>query len=139
MKILITDVENKYTEGFFDFLIRKTQTRFFENLNVKKLESFEVFINESPRYKSLFRKYISAYDICVTALHNLKVLRYETLSSIVIDNTVLMPGTSIKVLELCKLIDEGNLGLKAYPIFSNTFKEVQGEIETYYAEYVFGE
>lgn len=139
MKVLFTDNENKYDVEFIDVLIRKIRNLFFERLNRNKLIPFEVFINENPEFNSLYKKSFSAYEICLTAMYNLKVIKYGIMYNIEIDSTAKLPGTDIKLIQLCELINDGNLVLKAYPIFSDVFKEIQSKIEEYYAEYILEE
>ena len=137
MEIRIVDKSGNYDELFFSFLKDKIREKFYDEVNVKKLLPFEIFINENPKYKSLFKKYISAYDICLTAFYNLKLIDYKPIYLLKIDEVIKLPNTNIKLIELCKLIDNGNIGLKAYPIFTKVFKYVQEHVEEYYAEYTF--
>ena len=136
MKILITDKDNKYTYDFLEYVKSKCRDIYYEKVNVKKLKPFEVYINELPEYKSLMKKYISANEICISGLYNIMILHYGQNIVFKIDENNLLPNTKIKIIELCKLINNGNLLLKPYPIFTEIFDEIQKNIEVYYAEYV---
>ena len=135
MRLLIVDRDDKYTDEFFDFVKEKIRSYFYTHVKVKKLEPFEVFINESPEYKFPLRKYISCYDICIAALYNIVVVRYGRNIVLKIDENSVVPNTNIKLIDLCKLINEGNLVLKAYPIFTEIFNYVKNNIEDLNLEY----
>lgn len=139
MKIRIIDNNHKYTDEFLDFLIQKIRDKFTKDVKIEKLEPFEIYINELPRYKSIFKKYMPAYEICLMALYNIVVIKYDSSYVLKIDETQKIPQTNIKIIEICKLINNGNIMLKAYPIFTDVFKYVQTHVENYYAEYVLGE
>ena len=136
IRILISDIENKYTDDFFEFVKYKMREYFYSHLDYKKLEPFDIFINENPKYKSIFNKHISAYDICISALYNIEILRFGKNIVLKIDENAVIPNTNRKLIELCKLINEGNLVLKAYPIFTDIFNYVKNNIEEIYIEYV---
>ena len=136
IRILISDIEDKYTDDFFEFVKYKMRDYFYNHLKDKKLEPFDIFINENPKYQSIFKKHISSYDICISALYNINVLRFGKNIVLKIDENALIPNTNIKLIELCKLINEGNLVLKAYPIFTEIFKYVKDKIDEIYIEYV---
>lgn len=135
MRILIIDRDGKYDDEFFDFVKTKIKNYFYQILNIKRLEPFEIFINKNPKYYSLFKKYISALDICISAIYNIVVIRYGENIVLKIDENSVVPNTNIKLINLCKLINEGNLVLKAYPIFTEIFDYVKNNIEKIYAEY----
>lgn len=139
MKIIIDDVENKYTDKFLSYLKSKFFNVFYKKINYKKLEPFEIYINELPKYKSLMRNYISANEICISGLYNIMVLRYGQTIVLKINENIFLPNTRIKLIELCKLINEGNLLLRPYPIFTEVFDEIKKDIEKYYASYALGE
>lgn len=136
MKILITDEAGKYTDDFLNYILAKFRDIYYEIVDGRKLAPFEVYINELPEYKSVFKKYMSAYEICLMALYNIVVLKYDSSYVLKIDETQKIPQTNIKIIEICKLINNGNIMLKAYPIFTDVFKYVQTHVENYYAEYV---
>ena len=136
IRILIRDEENKYTDDFFEFVKYKMREYFYSHLEYKKLEPFDIFINEMQKYQSIFKKHISAYDICISVLYNVIVLRFGKNIVLKIDENAVIPNTNRKLIELCKLINEGNLVLKAYPIFTDIFNYVKNNIEEIYIEYV---
>lgn len=136
MKILITDEAGKYTDDFLNYVLAKFKDIYYEIVDERKLAPFEVYINELPRYKSLMKNHISAKEICITALYNIRILHYRQDVIFKIDETVYLPNTRIKLIELCKLINDGTLLLRSYPIFTEIFDWVKDNIEVYYAEYI---
>lgn len=139
MKIFLIDDNQRFTNDFLNYLQVELRDYFFNVVDYKKLLPFEIYINELPRYKSLFKKYITSYEICNSALYNIKILSTKNSHTLTIDDKAILPGTSIKVLEICTLINDGNLILKAYPIFTKSFHYIQSNVERLYAEYVLGE
>ena len=92
-------------------------------------------MNEVSRYKSILKKHISITEVCQIAFQNIIVLRFGNNITIKINEKVLLPNTNVKLIELCKLINNGNLDLKAYPIFTEIFNDVKDNLEKYYSEY----
>lgn len=139
MRIVLTDTENRFDDKFLNYLKTVLRDKFFELVNYRKLLPFEIFINGVTRYKSLLKKYISSSEICNIALYNIKVTSTTYSHTLEIDAMATIPNTTIKIKEICSLIDDGNLYLKAYPIFTETFQYVQTNIEEIYAKYALGE
>lgn len=139
MKIIIVDEEGRFDNKFISYVKDQLRTKFLEDVEYKKLKPFEIYINEVPRYKSLFKTYITAAEIYSAALYNIQTVTTTYSYILQINPMVTIPNTTVKVEEVCKLIDDGNLFLKAYPIFTKTFRYIQDNIEALYAKYELGE
>lgn len=139
MKLFIVDKDKKFDNDFFNVVKEKLLDLYYEKVNVEKLLPFEEYINELPKYKSLLKNYIYATEICQIAFYNVVMLRFGDNITIKIDEKVRLPNTNIKLIDLCKLINNGNLKLQAYPIFTEIFDEAKKNIEKYYIEYALKE
>ena len=139
MKAFLIDTQNQYTKDLLEYLKDKLREYFNSIVDYDKLVPFEIYINELPKYKSLFKKYITAYEICNAALYNIEILSTSQTHVLRINPVEKLLNTPIKIEELCKLINNGNLYLKAYPIFTKIFQYAQRNVDKIYSEYTLGE
>jgi len=75
-------------------------------------------------YKSVLKRYISCKEIVYSSV---KSITYETFTNmyiIKIDDNALLPMTRVKIIDLVKLINYGNLWINGLPIYSKIFNGV---------------
>lgn len=134
---LFINFKNSYPDEFVDYLIIQLQKRFLKTLEVNKLKELEDYLNSVPKYKSIFIKYLKAKDICIAGIYNISADRTKTNLRLYINPNVKYYGTNIKLVDLCKFINNGNLQCPGYPIFSESFNYIKNNIEKYYLKYLF--
>lgn len=76
-------------------------------------DSFKWNLNEYPP---------NVYDILLQGISSLKFKNQRDSYLIHIDYNQIIPGTSAKLYDICKIINSGTLDTSPYPIFSNVFK-----------------
>lgn len=74
----------------------------------------------------------SAYDIILAGIHNITYSKQGVDYRIYINNNEIIPKGSAKLYDICHLINYGNLSVSPYPIFSDSFKEVDLRINELY-------
>ena len=125
-------VENEKVDvGFIAFLKRRLRMRILSSINFNKLIKFNKFF-ESDAFKTIYGdKKILAERVVVLGSNHLQHTIIHNTARIYIDPNVYYPGTEIKLVDLCNLINFGNLSVDAYPIFSNAFQHFSDNIEQY--------
>ena len=129
-------VEEKYNKiDFLKFLKRRILTYFASVVNTKKVLPYDEYF-KSDEFKEKFGDVsISSLLVIKLGITNLKVVTYPTYSTISINDAVMYPDTKIRVLDLCKIINYGNLSVDAYPIFTNVFLHFKINMKKYVNKY----
>jgi hypothetical protein len=132
-------VENeKANIGFISFLKRRLRMRILSSLNLTKLSKFDEFF-ESDYFKTLYGdKKVLASKVVVLGANNLRHTIIQESGSIYIDPNMYYPGTQIKLVDLCNLINFGNLSVDAYPVFSDAFQHFSNNLEEYSDRFLMG-
>ena len=90
------------------------------------------------RYQNIFQVYqqdISVQSVILQAAQNLIVYKYSDQIIVTIDPNVLYNNDSIRLIDLCKLLNYGNLENQGCHIFTDTFDYVVSHLENLYSEY----
>ena len=132
-------VENKdINTHFIKFLKRRIMGYISLIMNFKRLKPFDEYFN-SNEFKSISNNVvISSKRIITMGMTNLVHKRYETNTHIFINPNITYPGTTIKIVDLCKLINYGTLSLEGYPIFTKTFDHFSKNIKKYRNKCILG-
>lgn len=126
MRILIQS-NDVYTANFVKFSIRWIRTYGISSINKKKL------LKSTKYFQTILKDdTISSYDIVVTGFRNLVFRRIRDGFIIEINPNIPYKMTNAKLDVLCKTIDQGNLELKQYPIFTDTFQFYCDKIKEVY-------
>lgn len=80
----------------------------------------------------------SAYDILVAGIKNLRCLNLKDKYIIEINPNEIAPKTFAKLIDICALVNYGNLSMPPYPIFEDTFKDIVTKLPNLYQEYMEG-
>jgi len=133
MKLTIFDAQDKFkNEEFLEFVLLKMKQRLYSQLDVNKLRKAEEFFNKYSRYKSVYKKYISAREVVISGILNIEYKVTGNKIVFEINSVQIFPSTDAKLYEMCKLINNGNLLLRGYPIFSSTFDYFKEHLNEYY-------
>lgn len=132
-------VENKDINTYFiKYLKRRLLGHISLILNIKKLVPFDEYFN-SDEFKILSGGIkVSAKKVIVLGMSNLTHRRYETTTHIFINPNIYYTGTNIKLVDLCNLINFGNMSIDGYPIFTETFNHFSRNIKKYIDKCIIG-
>ena len=126
-------VDNKYiTKGFISFLIRRIQMYTYSILNISKLRIYDEY------FKSIYNVEISSIRVFKISTSNLKYKRNDTTTTIYINPDITYPGTQIKIIDLCRIINYGALNIPPYPIFTDISNQFTNNIKTYASKFTIG-
>lgn len=87
-------------------------------------------------YKNNKKVIPSAYEVLIAGIKNLRVLDCANHYIIEINPNEIAPKTRAKLIDICNLINYGNLEMPAYPIFEDTFNEVLINLPNLYEKYL---
>ena len=125
-------VDNKDTNlHFIEYLKTRMLRHLATLLNIKKLDTYDEYFN-SPEFEEIANNvHISSRRVLLMGMTNLSHKRYKSTTHIFINPNINYPGTYIKVIDLCKVINYGTMSIEAYPIISETFDHFANNIEKY--------
>ena len=123
----------EYTDAFFNWLVDKIIKHIYTEIDDRKLIKIDNYINAN--YKSIFKKTFRSKEILYMFFNNLKVNRYWDKVVIESDPNQLIPGTTIKVVSIVKLITFGSFHIKGYPIITKIFKYFNDNLQGFYEIY----
>lgn len=127
-------VDNIYVyESFLSFLKRRILWFAMSHLSRGKLIVFdELFKAHYPD------KVISSTLVLHIAFSHLSTHRDETTTTIEISDKILYPGTNLKILDLCRIINYGTVDVGPYPIISEVFDYFSTHLELYAEKFTMG-
>ena len=125
MKLLIPIISYNFAE----YLIREIQTWLYINLDQTKLISAQCFIN-------LIDERVNLKDVFYFSLNCLVIKKYDNRLEIVFNESIKVPQTNLKLINILKLINYGNTIVTPYPIYTNMFNYFEKNIETCYNRYI---
>ena len=139
MQLQIEDPKNLLQADFINWLKVKIRDKIISDIEDKKLIVWDEYLNTNSAYVSIYKKKISSKDIIIAGAANLEFSKSESTFSIFINRNVFTPGLDrIKLETICKLINFGDLQIKGYPIFTDTFDYFAESIHDYVDRYLYG-
>ena len=136
MTLLIENVNFK--RGFIRFLKKRILQYAMLSLSPKRLHTFDEFFNSSAFRPESINVRISSRRVLLIGLSNLEHSRGDTTTSIFISPTIRYPGTDYLIVDLCRLINYGNLSVEPYPIISDTMTHFSKHIRKYQNKFILG-
>lgn len=132
-------VKNKHiNRGFVSFIKKKLLGYLTTIIDTKKLQSYDEYFKSEEFLKLSNQTIINSQKVILLGMTNLIHKRYETTTHVFINPNINYPETSLKLVDLCKIINYGTLSIDAYPIFTNTFNHIQRNIGKYIDFYTTG-
>lgn len=131
MRIFIENKDDVYTADFIKFSVRWIRTYGVASIDRSKLIKATDYLN------SIFdiMPEISAYHLVVTGFGNLLYRKVRDGFIIEINTNLKYRSTNARLESLCNLIDQGNLDLEPYPIFTDTFQYYCDNLKEVYEIY----
>lgn len=132
-------LENKnITQNFVVFLKNRMLSYMSTILDTRKLTSFDEYFM-SDEFKLLTNGVkVSSRRVILLGMTTLVHKRFDTTTQIFMNPNITYPGTSLKIYDLCKLINYGTISIDGYPIFTDTFNYFSKNIEKYVDRYTRG-
>lgn len=125
MKIIL---KREYEYSFVNAIKRKIIRDIKLSINHAKLVQIDKYFSEV-----LLLDY-SARDIINFSLKHIIIVIYEDKYELKIDNNIYYKD-NVKLIDLVKLINFGNLELRPYPIYTKEFNKITDNIDNLYLMY----
>ena len=131
---------NPKTDLFIDgILIPYIEDTFINLIDRRKLIKYkDYFKNNNLGWITYNNKTIipSPYEILIAGIKNLIVYRYPDKYVITINPNKILPKTSAKLNDICKLINYGTLSISRYPIFTEVFEIISKQVPYLYETFL---
>ena len=133
LKIVPTDTLPVEKE-FLDWLIQLLKVKIYKTtFDTKRIFAWDEYINTTVA--GLSNRKLSTKRLIVSAFSNLVYIKYEKYYCIEIDLNVVVPYTNYKLVDMIKLINDGNLDMRGYPFITNAVREIERNLNNYYKIY----
>ena len=129
--ILFYAVNNNYSEDFMKWIINYMRDYFIYQADKNILKQFGEYIK---RFYNLTD--IDIFNICIISIEKLKIIHTTDEFKLIIDETLVYHG--LKYTNITKLINDGNMDIQAYPIFTNIKEYIKQNIDNFYELYNMG-
>lgn len=141
MRLFINNPSHENLDKFiYEYIFPEIQLIFTYNLNISRCTNWTKYFHKIDlgwiTYKNHKTIIPSAYEILLAGLKNLRVLNCHNHYIIEINPNEIAPKTRAKLIDICNLINYGNLEMPGYPIFENTFNEVLIHLPDLYKQYL---
>lgn len=78
------------------------------------------------------------HKIVNMSINNLISYKFNDFYVITIDNNAILPNTEFKLIDMCKLINYGNLDISGTMIYTQAFKYINDNINDLYKKFSYG-
>ena len=132
-------IKHKCSREFILYICNIISTYILSHMDYEQIRGIETLINLDTSKMLFGTKFISLKDLIISATQNLRIQKIDNLYYIIdINPNVFVPNTKIKLLDVCKLINYGNLTVKSYPIFTCAFNNIKNNYNAIYNSYLIG-
>ena len=128
-------IPNSYEDDFYSFIINYIEKIGIGRIDRKKLINWDLYFNSFSKLTNNFKKNISSYEIIISGIYNLIYVKREREVVIKIDPSQKLPGINAKINILCNTINNGNLIVKGYPIFTDLFTYISNNLDSIHLLY----
>ena len=128
-------IPNNYEDDFYSFIINYIEKIGIGRIDRKKLINWDLYFNSFSKLTNNFKKNISSYEIIISGIYNLIYIKREREVVIKIDPSQKLPGINAKINILCNTINNGNLIVKGYPIFTDLFTYISNNLDSIHLLY----
>ena len=129
MNKLRIDNNQKIPYSFVQYLKSELSKIIKVNIDDSKIKQLDIYFNE---LLNGYNAYYTTRQIIEMGANNLTITIFPQYYLIGIDGNMLLPQTDIKLLDACKLINDGNVELKGFPIFNNCINFISDNIDYFY-------
>lgn len=137
MRIIIP-VTTEYAEDFIQWLVERIKGMIFLSLNMKKLKSFEMYQKDEEIFKP-HTKESGNLNFKKAILKGIKSINYTRIKDnwiISIPQNKPYPGYYATIYSICKFVNNGNMDIQGYNLFSKVFIRVKTNLTKYYNQFL---
>lgn len=140
MNLIIQNKSNIELTDFCNFIINKMQEYLPSIIDERKLVKFNEYLNNNYQIRFTYKAYtLSVKSLLISGVYNLVCKKHGNDYIIEIDRNVNIPNTYIKLIDIIKLVNYGNLSLQAYPIYDELMNKFANDLDMLYEQYINGD
>ena len=136
MNLIIDQDGSENLNAFCEIIIKHIQETLPNMLDESRLAPFDEYINTDLKIK--FRttaRILSSRELLIASTYNLRYRKHSNSYIIKINPNVYVYDTSIKIIDIIKLINYGNLILAPYPIYDKIMDNNADNLNQLYRDY----
>ena len=104
---------------------------FFAYVDRKRYQPYAKFLQTTYNLDTP----VNIDNILITGIKNLSVKGNKNSYEISINSNIISPGVPAKLIDVCALVNYGNLSLNPYPIFDIVMEKLGEQVPSLYDEY----
>ena len=131
MFLKINNESGIITNPFINYLISSLRSYILTHIIIGKLNNFNEVIKEFIK-----DDYWTPIKIVKYASKHFKVLNFDDFLMIGLDTNIKLPNTDILLIDACKIINEGTLDIKGFPIFTDGLEYIRKNFKKLYTLYI---
>lgn len=132
-------INHKCSREFILYICNIIRAYILTNIDYEQVKGIETIINLDTSKLLFGTKFVSIKSLIISATQNLRIQKVNNSYYVIdINPNVVVPNTKLKLLDVCKLINYGNLLCKGYPIFTCAFNNIKNNYNAIYNSYLIG-
>lgn len=132
MELIIRDSSKLIDSTFGKWLIPQIKIKLLSKISNYNFKNIDKYLTESDEIKRLYKKDYTSKDVIIFAADNLVCNGTDGEIYISFSNTKYVPGYDrFNLLTAVKTINYGTLSVKGCPIFTDTFKYFEKNIQQF--------
>ena len=137
MELILNNRSGDGLTEFIDWLIPQMIDHLIDSIDEDQTDRIDLYLNGEGSIGESINKKISSYNILVGAMNYLTYSNVdERVYRIFIDPNIYIPNSQLTFAGMVQLIDEGNLQLSPYPIWTKTIEYFDGNVNDLYDEFL---
>ena len=126
------DKKGFITTQFGEWLLPQIKTNLISSINLSKLFVWDEYFNNQDIIDKKYSAPIKTFDLLLFLINNLCCTGVDGEITICIPEALKVPYfNNTKATTIAKLINNGALDIKGYPLFTTTFNKFAQEIDFY--------
>ena len=136
MNLIVNQSGNEDLYNFCEWL----KSIIVENVDIKLpsslLDRYNEYLNNQNNIKWVEQPYkINTKQIINSAINNMIISKNESTYRLDFNETLLLPNSNTKIIDIVKLVEFGNLSLPATYIITESLNKIASSLGTFYQTY----
>ena len=138
MHLVIDNPENLDLDGFCKWLIPQIQRYLEASIDDNHLIRWDYYLNMGSTFLKTYRfdRQVSSREILIAGSYNLVVKKQPTQYTIELNLNTIIPNSSAKFINVITLINNGNLSMQGYNIYTQVMNYIADNIDYYFKAYL---
>ena len=137
MELVLNNNSGDDLTEFIKWLMPQIVDYFIDSINEDQTDRIDAYLNGDGSIGEKLSKRISSYNILVGAMNYLTYSHVdERVYRIFIDPNAYIPNSQLTFARMVQLIDEGNLQLSSYPVWTKTIEYFDENVNDLYDEFL---